>query len=135
MLGLEIVAKEEGNNRNLDEQSQLKDSQEESGYRSDRSLPSGVTAAIVIATVVATLFTFFTIFIVIKLIIIKQRKNKAAQHSSKYKEEFDYRTQNFNFATEEIKYEQTDCAICLCEFGAETDCRVINTCKHVFHSQ
>jgi hypothetical protein len=135
MLDLEFSTKEVVSRRDLDDASKLEDSQEENNYRRENSLPAGVTAAIIAGTVVITICIIIFIFITMKIIINYQWKARVEKNLKRYKEQFNIRTGKFNIVTEEIKYEQTDCAICLCEFGTELDCRVIKACQHVFHSE
>lgn len=133
ILSSDLVTKEEISRRNLDDDGKLEDSQEEGNYAEDRSLPSSIITVIIVGIFVLNLCTIVAIFIIMKIAINHKNKKTVQENLKKYEEEFNLRMVNFNIDTENIMFEQTDCAICLCEFGIDDKCRVIKAWQHVFH--
>lgn len=115
-LGLEIWDKNKVSRRNLDDASKLRDSREESSYRKDDPISTAGVVAIIVGGFVAIVCSTIIILVIMKIVINLQNKKIVDENLKKYEEEFSLRTGNFVLDTEIMKFEQTECAICLCEF-------------------
>lgn len=126
---------EEFSKRHLDDASQLKDSQEENKDTKDDSLSDAGVIAIIVGGMVGTLCAAAIIIIIWKMVIDYQNKKIDNQNLKRYSSEFNIRTDDFIIATGGMKFEQTDCAICLSKFEQDGIFKVIKTCQHIFHSE